>query len=868
PQQRLLLETAWEAVERAGIDPTSLCGTRTGVYVGASASGYATDLAELPDGLAGQLLTGTAASVVSGRVSYTLGLRGPALTVDTACSSSLVALHLAVRALRAGECDAALVGGVTVMASPAGFVEFSRQGGLAGDGRCKSFGASAEGTGWSEGVGMLVLERLDDALAAGHRVMAVVRGSAVNADGASNGLTAPHGPAQEDVLRDALRDAGLAPGEVDAVEAHGTGTVLGDPIEAEALIAVYGRDRDPARPLWLGSLKSNIGHSQAAAGVGGVIKMVQALRHRELPATLHADPATEHVDWSAGGVALLNRAQPWPDGEHPRRAGVSAFGVSGTNAHILLEQAPAEMDRPVDEPGTGPLPWPFAGRTSAGCRDSAAALRDGLADSPARSADLAFSLATTRAAHEHRAVVIAADAEGATRALRAAVDGGEHPDLVTGSAGSGRTALLFSGQGSQRLGMGRALLQSSPVFAAAFDEVCALLDPELDRPLREVMLGTGEGAAELLERTGWAQPALFATEVALAALVRAHGIVPDVVVGHSVGQIAAAHVAGVLVLPDACRLVVARARSMDQLPDGGAMIAVRAGEDVVAELLAGRESELAIAAVNGPASVTVSGAAGAVAEVRARLEERGIRVTPLRVSHAFHSPLMDDAVDVVARAAATLTLREPVLPIVCDRRGRLAAPGELTDPAHWAAQLREPVRFADALRACHTFGVTRWLEVGPDATLTPLLAEVLEELSAHRRGPAVSLLRRDRDDADAVLRALAALHVDGVDVDWAPAFAGRDARVVDVPVTPLRRRRYWLEPGPARRAGVPGLGTTEHPLLAVVTTPASGGGTVLSGRLDPREHPWLGEHRLNGSVVLPTAAYLELLVGAGDAVGC
>ncbi|HEX4249430.1 MAG TPA: SDR family NAD(P)-dependent oxidoreductase [Pseudonocardia sp.] len=866
PQQRLLLETAWEAVERAGIDPTSLRGTRTGVYIGASASGYASDVTELPEGLAGHLLTGTAASVVSGRVSYTLGLRGPALTVDTACSSSLVALHLAGQALRAGQCDAALVGGVTVMASPAGFVEFGRQGGLAGDGRCKSFGASADGTGWSEGVGMLVVERLDDALAAGHRVLAVVRGSAVNADGASNGLTAPHGPAQEDVLRDALRDAGLTPGDVDAVEAHGTGTVLGDPIEAEALIAVYGHDRDPGRPLRLGSLKSNIGHSQAAAGVGGVIKMVQALRHRELPATLHAEPATEHVDWSASGVALLHSAHPWPDGDRPRRAGVSAFGVSGTNAHVLLEQAPDPVPaEPLDDPGAGPLPWLFSGRTSAGRRDTAAALRDGLVGVPSRTADLAFSLATTRAAHEHRGVVIAAEAEGATPALQAAADGGEHPDLVTGGAGSGRTALLFSGQGSQRIGMGRELLRSSPVFAAAFDEVCALLDPELDRPLREVMLGTDR---ELLQRTGWAQPALFAIEVALAALVRAHGIVPDVVVGHSVGQIAAAHVAGVLDLPDACRLVVARARAMDELPEGGAMIAVRASEAVVTALLAGRESELAIAAVNGPASVTVSGAAGAVAEVRARLEERGVRVTPLRVSHAFHSPLMDGAVDVVARVAATLTPHEPVLPIVCDRRGRLAGPGELTDPAHWALQLREPVRFADALRACHDLGVTRWLEVGPDATLIPLLAEVLEDLPAHRRGPSVSLLRRDRDDADTVLRAMAALYVDGVDVDWSPAFAGRDARVVDVPVTPLRRRRYWLEPGPVRRAGVPGLGTTEHPLLAAVTTPASGGGTVLSGRLDLREHPWLGEHRLGGSVVLPTAAYLELLVGVGDALGC
>ncbi|WP_037347443.1 type I polyketide synthase, partial [Sciscionella sediminilitoris] len=859
PQQRLVLETAWEAVERAGVDPNALRGNRIGVYIGASASGYGAGLSEAPEELAGQLLTGTASSVIAGRVSYTLGLRGPSLTVDTACSSSLVALHLAAGAIRAGECESALVGGVTVMASPAGFVEFERQGGLSADGRCKSFGAAADGTGWSEGVGVLLVQPLDTALAQGRRVLAVLRGSSVNADGASNGLTAPNGPAQEEVLRAALADAGLRPDEVDAVEAHGTGTVLGDPIEAEALQSVYGSGR--AEPLWLGSLKSNIGHTQAASGIGGVIKMVQALRHERLPATLHADPASPHVDWNRG-LALLTEARPWPHGTRPRRAGVSAFGVSGTNAHVVLESAAPEPDDEREPVDAGPLPWPFAGRTRAGREATATAYAARLPESPHRPVDLAFSLATTRAAHEHRGVVLAADAATAAEAFAAAAAGTEHPGLLLGEPTSGATAMLFSGQGSQRLGMGRELLETSPVFAEAFAQVCELLDPELDRPLREVVFGTD---AELLANTGWAQPAIFAIEIALAAHARAHGIEPDVVLGHSIGALAAAQVAGVFELPDACRLVAARARAMRRLPEGGAMLAVRATPQEAAEWLRGAESSLAIAAVNGPRSVIVSGAAEAVERIRLLATEQGIRATPLRVSHAFHSPLMDPAMAEVAEALATVTLHEPRIPMVCDRRGRLAEPGELTDPAHWVAQLREPVRFADAVRACREFGVTRWLEVGPDATLTPLLPEIPEVT-----GPAVPMLRRDQSETGAVLRAVATLYVSGADVDWHPAFAGYRPRVVDVPVTPLRRKRYWLGPGNSSPGNSPGsaAGTdTGHPLLPRMTNLA-GGGTVLSGRLDPEADSWLTEHRISGAMVLPTAAYLELFLAAGETLGC
>ncbi|OLF06862.1 polyketide synthase [Actinophytocola xinjiangensis] len=785
-QQRLLLEVSWEALERAGVDPVSLRGSRTGVFAGVMYNDYGMLLQG--EEFTGFRSNGSSPSVVSGRVAYTFGFEGPAMTVDTACSSSLVAMHLAAQALRSGECTLALAGGVTVMSTPTSFVEFARQGGLAPDGRCKAFGDSADGVGWSEGVGIVVLARQSDAERLGYPVLAVVKGSAVNSDGASNGLTAPNGPSQQRVIRQALANAGLSARDVDVVEAHGTGTTLGDPIEAQALLATYGQDRES--PLLLGSVKSNLGHTQAAAGVAGIVKVIMAMRHGVVPPTLHADTPSSHVDWSAGAIELATSATDWPAMDRARRVAVSSFGLSGTNAHIILEapSTPAPALAPVADSS---VPLAVSAKSAAVLDDQLAFL----SEVDAAPLDIGFSLAR-RSLFTHRAVLL---------------DGVE---IARGAARPGRLGFVFAGQGAQRLGMGRELYDRFPVFAAAFDEV-------VDRfpGLREVMWGD----AGALTRTGWAQPALFALEVALFRLVEWLGVRPDVLVGHSIGEIAAAYVAGVFSLEDACSLVGARARLMEALPEGGVMVAVRTADVTLTE-------GVSVAAINGPDNVVL---AGVEAEVMAAVGDRDYK--RLEVSHAFHSPLMDPMLDDFREAIAGISFHEPVIPLVKD----------VSNLEYWVRHVRETVRFADDVAAAEA---DTFLEIGPDGTLSALI-------------DGIPSLRKDRDEKTAFFTAVARLHVTGSTVDWTPLLAG--GRLVELPTYAFHHEWFW--PHRSHQNGEP---TDGHPLLGAVVALADSDEYLSTARISLGSHPWLADHVIGGQVLVPGAALLELAIRAGDDAGC
>ncbi|MEO3755464.1 type I polyketide synthase [Streptomyces sp. B6B3] len=810
PQQRLTLEAAWEAIERAGIDPASLAGSGTGVFVGTSGQDYGLLSASTADRVEGYALTGAMASVLSGRLSYTLGLEGPAVTVDTACSSSLVSTHLAVGALRTGECDLALAGGVSVLCTPAGFVEFGRQGALSPDGRCKPFAAAADGTGWGEGVGMLLLERLSDARRNDHRVLAVIRGSAVNQDGASNGLSAPNGPSQQRVIRAALANAGLAPDDVDAVEAHGTGTKLGDPIEAQALLGAYGSGRPADRPLLLGSLKSNIGHTAAAAGVAGIIKMVQAIRHGQLPATLHIDRPTPHVDWDSGHVRLLTTHQAWPDTGRERRAAISSFGVSGTNAHLIVEQAqdrePAEPTRPAGESGEDrvPLligegtavPWPLSARTEHDLRAQAGRLRAGLTpDTPPL--DVAFSLVTGRGRFEHRAVLTATTTDDFARRLAALAEGSPAAGVARGTAPADADAapgpvFLFAGGAANWAGMGRELLDASPVFADAIAVCEKALAPHVDWALSDVLRNAERPD---LDQQDLVQPAQWAVAVALAELWQACGIRPAAVVGHSQGEIAAAVVAGGLSVEDGAAVIAHRGAVMSSLAGQGGMAVIPLPETAVADRLSRWDGRLMVAAVNSPSAVVVSGEGQALAELLAELAGQGVDARRVRVDVAGHSPLMEG---IRGRLLAGWQEIRPVpghVRFVSTVTGGALETTRL-DADHWYRNARNTVRFEPAVRGLVDTGHRAFVEVSAHPVLTTAVQDILGEDG----GTVLCSLRRDDGGLDRFLTALGEAFTNGLPVAWPALFPGSGARRRELPTYPFRRRRFWLAPPAAPTA--------------------------------------------------------------------
>ncbi|WP_415830056.1 type I polyketide synthase [Kibdelosporangium persicum] len=850
PQQRLLLETSWEVFERAGIPPHSVKGKPVGVFAGVMYHNY--------PGSYGS------SAVVSGRLAYTFGLEGPAVTVDTACSSSLVTMHLAAQALRQGECNLALSGGVSVMSYPRTFVEFSIDGNLSSDGRCRPFAEAADGTAWSEGAGVLLLERLSDARRNGHPVLAVLKGSAVNQDGASNGIAAPNGPAQQRVIRAALANARVSADQIDVVEAHGSSTELGDPIEADALLATYGKERPADRPLWLGSVKSNLGHTQGAAGVAGVMKMVLALRNGVLPKTLHVDQPSKHVDWSVGAIELLTEHRDWVRNGHPRRAGVSSLGLSGTNAHVIIEEAP---ESPADETeqaprNAGQIPWVLSGRNRESLRAQASRLLEFLRERPeADPADVGCALATTRSPLEYRSVIIGADQDELMAGLAGVAAGDRVAGVEHGLArGDSAMAFLFPGGGTQRLGMGRALSAAFPAFGAAFDEVCAALDKHMDRPVRPMI----DGDAEALDRVGYAMAALFAVEVALFRLLESLGITPDLLAGHSTGELTVAHVSGVLSLADAAELVAARGRLMQGLPEGGAMVAINATEDVVRPLLT---EGIGFAAVNSPGSVVVSGVAEEAHALAAVCAEQGYRTKQLRVSHAAHSPMMEPILAEFRKVAERLTFHEPRIPVVSTVTGRLAEGDDLRSPDYWVRHMRQSVRFRDAVDGLRAEGVRRFVELGPDGALSSLIQECLGASSDQANDLVVSVLRKDRPEEQAFVTALAQLHVRGLSPDWKTFFAG--ARPTQLPTYAFQRERYWLSASSVD--GDPsslGLEPVNHPLLAAATVLAGSDGLVLSGRLSVATHPWLADHAVGGTVLLPGTAFVELAMCAGDQIGC
>ena len=864
PQQRLLLEVSWEALERAGIDPADLQGSATGVFAGIFHGSYGGQ-GRVPGHLERYGLRGSTLSVASGRVAYALGLEGPAVSVDTACSSSLVAMHLAARSLRAGECDLALAGGVTVMATPAMFIEFSRQRALASDGRCKAYAGAADGTGFSEGVGVLVLERFSDARRLGHPVLALLRGSAVNQDGASNGLATPNGPSQQRVIRAALADARLRSADVDLVEGHGTGTTLGDPIEAQAVLATYGQDRPADRPLWLGSIKSNMGHTSAAAGAGGVIKVVQAIRHGVMPKTLHVDAPTPHVDWSAGAVSLLTDAREWPAPDRPRRAGVSSFGISGTNAHVIVEQPPLETPAPAGD--DAPAPWVLSARSADALANQASRLLARVNDDPdLRVVDVAWSLVSTRSLFEHRAVLVGADRERLLAELAGLAAGTPGAGALVGRAQPvGKTVFVFPGQGSQWLGMGAELLDSSAVFSEHLQRCEKALAEHVEWSLVDVLRGAP--GAPGLDRVDVVQPALWAVMVSLAELWRSVGVVPDAVIGHSQGEIAAAYVAGALSLEDAARVVALRSRRLVGLSGAGGMVSLACGLARAQELIAEWGDQLNVAAVNGVSAVVVSGEVDALEELMRRCEVGDVRARRIDVDYASHSRHVDAIRAELAEALAGIAPRSSPVALYSTVTGELLDTAGL-DADYWYRSIRQTVHFERAVRNACGAGYGVFVECSPH----PVLLAAVEETVADCGGEAIVVPSLGRDDGSLQRFWLSAgqAHVAGVPVDWRAAIAGLGGQRVDLPTYGFVRQRFWLPGGSTGSGDVAtlGLAGARHALLGAVVQRPDSGGVVLTGRLSTAAQPWLADHAVGGTVLFPGAGFVELAVRAGDEVGC
>lgn len=796
PQQRLLLEVSWEALEHAGFIPESLRLSRTGVFVGVSS----TDYVRLVSASAQQKSTiwdntGGSSSIIANRISYFLDIQGPSIVIDTACSSSLVAVHLACRSLSTWDCDIALVGGTNVLISPEPWGGFREAGILSQTGCCHAFDKSADGMVRGEGCGVIVLQRLSDARLEGRRILAILTGSAVNQDGKSNGIMAPNPSAQIGVLENACKSARVDPLEIGYVEAHGTGTSLGDRIEAHALGMVFGRKRPGSGPLMIGSIKPNIGHLEGAAGIAGLIKAVLMVeRGSLLPSGGFTEP-NPAIPFTELGLRVVDELQEWPVvAGRPRRAGVSSFGFGGTNAHVIVEEAGSvgadtvSGRADVGGSGGGVVAWVISGKTASALAAQAGRLGRYVRARPALDVvDVGYSLVSTRSVFDHRAVVVGQTRDELLAGLAGVVAGRPEAGVVCGvGKPAGKTAFVFAGQGSQWLGMGSELYAAYPVFAEALDAVVDELDRHLRYPLRDVIWGHDQ---DLLNTTEFAQPALFAVEVALYRLLMSWGVRPGLVLGHSVGELAAAHVAGALCLPDAAMLVAARGRLMQALPAGGAMFAVQAREDEVAPMLG---HDVSIAAVNGPASVVISGAHDAVSAIADRLRGQGRRVHRLAVSHAFHSALMEPMIAEFTAVAAELSVGLPTIPVISNVTGQLVA-DDFASADYWARHIRAVVRFGDSVRSAHCAGASRFIEVGPGGGLTSLIEASLADAQI----VSVPTLRKDRPEPVSVMTAAAQGFVSGMGLDWASVFSGYRPKRVELPTYAFQHQKFWLAPAPS-----------------------------------------------------------------------